>query len=98
AADRTPGSSVRGWGKVLVSASDAGERSWESDQLHNSIFTRYMLEGLDGSRGSLKEAFDYAKPRVRLQVKREKGSELEQNPQLTPNRRDWNMSIAVAGR
>jgi hypothetical protein len=98
AADRTPGSSVRGWGKVLVSASDAGERSWESDQLRNSIFTRYMLEGLGTSGGSLKEAFDYAKPRVRLQVKREKGSELEQNPQLTPNRRDWNMSIAVAGR
>jgi hypothetical protein len=84
-----------GWGKVLISASDAGERSWESDQLRNSIFTRYLIDGLRANRGNVKEAFDYAKPLVRQQVKREKGAELEQNPQLTPNRTDWNMSIAA---
>ncbi len=87
-----------GWGKVLISASDAGERSWESDELRNSVFTRYLIEGLRASGGSVKEAFEYARPRVRQQVKREKGAELEQNPQLTPNRKDWNMSIAMAGR
>lgn len=87
-----------GWGKVLISASDAGERSWESDQLRNSVFTRYLVDGLRNNRGNVKEAFDYAKPLVREQVKREKGADLEQNPQLTPNRRDWNMSIAIASR
>lgn len=93
-----PGAAPSGWGKVLISASDAGERSWESDQLRNSIFTRYLVDGLRLNHGGLKEAFDYARPLVRQQVKREKGADLEQNPQLTPNRRDWNMSIAMAGR
>ena len=97
-APAAPAAGVRGWGKVLISASDAGERAWESDQLRNSIFTRYLLDGLRINRGSLKEAFDYAKPLVRQHVKREKGTELEQNPQLTPNRREWNMSIAMTGR
>jgi len=32
---------ANGWGKVLISASNAGERSWESEQLRNSVFTRF---------------------------------------------------------
>jgi hypothetical protein len=46
----------------------------------------------------MKEAFEHARPLVRQQVKREKGPDVDQNPQLMPSRRDWNMSIAVAGR
>lgn len=87
-----------GWGKVLISASDAGERSWESDQLRNSVFTRYLIDGLRRSGGAVKPAFEYAKPMVTQQVKREKGPDIEQHPQLTPNRRDWNMSLAVPSR
>jgi hypothetical protein len=87
-----------GWGKVLISASNAGERSWESDQLRNSVFTRYFVEGLRRHQGSLGEAFEYAKPLVYQQVKREKGADIEQNPQLTPSRRDWNMSLAASER
>ena len=97
-----PGAAPRepptGWGKVLISASDAGERSWESDQLRNSIFTRYLIEGLRTHGGAVREAFDDARPLVREHVKREKGGDVEQNPQLTPNRRDWNMSVAASGR
>ena len=84
-----------GWGKVLISASDAGERSWESDQLRNSVFTRFLIDGLRANRGAVEEAFDYSKPKVKQQVKLEKGAEVEQNPQLTPNRTNWNMSLAV---
>lgn len=84
-----------GWGKVLISASDAGERSWESDQLRNSVFTRYLIDGLRSNGGLLREGFYYAKPLVQQHVKREKGADIEQNPQVTPSRRDWNMSIAV---
>lgn len=84
-----------GWGKVLISASDAGERSWESDQLRNSVFTRYLIDGLRSNGGLLREGFYYAKPLVQQHVKREKGADIEQNPQITPSRRDWNMSIAV---
>lgn len=91
-------SSPTGWAKILISASDAGERSWESDQLGNGVFTRYMIEGLQRNQGAIKEAFEHARPRVRQQVKREKGAEIEQNPQIAANRRDWNMSLAVPGR
>lgn len=87
-----------GWGKVLISASDGGERSWESDQLRNSVFTRFFIDGLRRSGGAVKPAFEYAKPAVKQQVKREKGMDIEQNPQLTPNRRDWNISLAVPSR
>jgi hypothetical protein len=87
-----------GWGAVLVSASGAGERSWESDELRNSVFTRYFLEGLRRHQGAVREAFQYARPLVREQVKREKGPDIEQNPQVAASRRDWNMSIAVAER
>jgi hypothetical protein len=98
AAPRPGAAPADGWGKVLISASDAGERSWESDELRNSVFTRYWLEGLRRHRGSMKEAFEHARPLVRQQVRREKGPDVDQNPQLMPSRRDWNMSIAVAGR
>jgi hypothetical protein len=87
---------ANGWGKVLISASDAGERSWESEQLGNSVFTRFFLDGLRRNGGFVKEAFEYSKPLVERQVKREKGSDIEQSPQLTPSRRQWDLSLAAA--
>lgn len=86
-----------GWGKVLISASDSGERSWESDELRNSVFTRYFVDGLRANRGAVREAFEYSRPLVRQQVKREKGAEVDQTPQVAANRRGWDMSLA-AGR
>jgi caspase domain-containing protein len=86
-----------GWGKVLISASDARERSWESDKLHNSIFTYYFIQGLQTYNGTIKESFDYSEPLVERTVKEEKGMDIDQHPQLTPNRKDWNMSISVPG-
>jgi hypothetical protein len=88
-----PTAARQGWGKVLISASDAGERSWESDQLRNSIFTHYFLEGLVRTQGSVKSAFEYARPLVREQVKREKGADIEQTPQVTPSRSEWDMTF-----
>jgi Caspase domain. len=90
--------SSEGWGKVLISASDAGEKSWESDTLQSSIFTYYFLQGLQSYNGTIGEAFDYSKPLVYSRVKEEKGVDIDQHPQLTPSRRNWNMSIAVPGR
>ncbi|MGH8657403.1 MAG: caspase family protein [Gammaproteobacteria bacterium] len=86
------GSTASAWGKVLISASDAGEKSWESDRIRNSFFTHYFIEGLRRGDGRLKEAFEYAKPLVTTGVREEK--EAEQHPQLTPSRRDWHMSLA----
>jgi len=82
-----------GWGKVLISASDEGEKSWESDNLKNSIFTYYFVSGLR-KYGSIKDAFDYSKPLVKRSVKAEKGEDVEQNPQLTPSRKEWNFSLS----
>jgi hypothetical protein len=95
AAPASPKTVRQSWGKVLISASDAGERSWESDTLHNSIFTHYFLEGLVRTRGSVKAAFEYARPLVREQVKREKGTDIEQTPQVTPNRSEWDISFTT---
>jgi hypothetical protein len=93
----SPAAVRRGWGKVLISASDAGERSWESDVFKNSIFTHYFLDGLVRTQGSVKAAFEYARPLVRQQVQREKGSETVQTPQVTPSRPEWDISVAPRG-
>jgi hypothetical protein len=66
-----------GWGTVLISASDAGERSWESDRLRNGIFTHFFLKGLQQYRGALKESFEFAKPLVQQQVKEEKDPDID---------------------
>ncbi len=80
-----------GYGKVLISASSAGEKSWESDTLHNSVFTYYFVDGLGRSQGSVKDAFNYAKPLVSQKVKQEKGADIEQTPQAMATNTDWNM-------
>ncbi|MGH7799746.1 MAG: caspase family protein [Thermodesulfobacteriota bacterium] len=74
-----------GWGIVLISASDAGEESWESDILQSGIFTYYFLQGLKTFNGTIKEAFYYSKPLINSRVKEEQGIDIEQNPHLTPS-------------
>lgn len=81
------------YGKVLISASGAGEKSWESNTLNNSIFTYYFLEGLKKKNGSVKEAFSYSKPLVAERVKKEKGSDIEQNPQVLATNKEWDMRL-----
>jgi uncharacterized caspase-like protein len=85
-----------GWGKILISASGPGEKSWESDILHNSIFTYYFIEGLKKNKASIRDAFFYAKPLVYQRVKQEKGPEIEQNPQLirATTNENWNFLLS----
>ncbi len=83
------------YGKVLISASSAGEKSWESDQLKNSVFTYYFVDGLSRYNGSVKDAFTYAKPAVTQRVKQEKGADISQNPQAMSTSQDWNMRFAT---
>jgi hypothetical protein len=84
-----------GWGKVLVSASGAGEKSWESDSLQNSVFTYYFLDGLNRNDGSIKNAFFYAKPLVYQRVKQEKGVDIDQNPQVIATSDHWDMRLSA---
>jgi hypothetical protein len=65
-------------GTILVSASDGTEMSWEADHLKNSFFTYYMLEGMRRKK-NVRDAFEYAKPVVREEVRRAKAA--QQTPQ-----------------
>lgn len=65
-------------GRILISASDGSERSWESEQLQNSFFTHYMLDGMRRKK-NVRDAFRYAGPVVTSEVRREKAA--RQTPQ-----------------
>jgi hypothetical protein len=85
----------QGWGKVLIGASGSGERSWESDQLRQSIFTHYFVDGLKRYDGSVQTAFYHAKPLVYQRVREEKGSDIEQTPQVLATTPNWNFSMTT---
>jgi uncharacterized caspase-like protein len=87
------GGSQESYGKVLISASSAGEKSWESDQLHNSVFTYYFVDGMKRYDGSVKDAFDYSKPRTTQRVQQEKGADITQTPQAMATNDNWNMRV-----
>jgi hypothetical protein len=86
------------YGRVLISASSAGEKSWESDQLRNSVFTYYFVDGLNRYQGSVKDAFQYSKPLVQQRVKQEKGADISQTPQAMATNQDWNMRVVPQNR
>ena len=87
------GGGQESYGKVLISASSSGEKSWESDQLHNSVFTYYFVDGMKRSDGSVKDAFDYSKPRTTKRVQEEKGADISQTPQAMATNENWNMRV-----
>ncbi|MCG9063488.1 caspase family protein [Laribacter hongkongensis] len=65
--------------KVLLSASSGEEKSWESDNLRNGIFTYYLLDGLRQT-GEVRRAYDYARPLVERRAREEKSA--SQTPQF----------------
>ena len=87
------GGSQESYGKVLISASSSGEKSWESDQLRNSVFTYYFVDGMKRYDGSVKDAFDYSKPRTTQRVQQEKGADITQTPQAMATNENWNMRV-----
>ncbi len=92
----TPENSIgsqESYGKVLISASSAGEKSWESDQLRNSVFTYYFVDGMKRYDGSVKDAFDYSRPRTQQRVQQEKGADITQTPQAMATNENWNMRV-----
>lgn len=64
--------------RVLMSASDGGQRSWESERLRQSFFTYHLVSALRGTP-DLERAYLQAKPRVSAEVLRDKGQ--PQTPQ-----------------
>ncbi|MBF0316952.1 MAG: caspase family protein [Nitrospirae bacterium] len=85
--------SSNGWGKVLISASGPGEQSWEDASVDNSYFTHYLINGLKQNKGSVANAFSYAKPIVTERVFKEKKGK-SQIPQAVADNKDWNIKLA----
>jgi uncharacterized caspase-like protein len=66
-----------GFGRVILTASDSTQFAWEGDKVigetDNSLFTHYLVEGLEGEadldgdgRITVDELYDYAYEKVRL--------------------------------
>lgn len=83
-----------GWGKVLIAASGAQEKSWEADSVKHGYFTYYFLDGLHKNQGALQDSFNYASPLVTQRVRDEKEGAI-QRPQAMATTHDWNMPIAT---
>ncbi len=87
-------SAIEPFGKVLIGASSSNEQSWESNELSSGIFTYYFIDGLNRYGGSVQQAFDYAKPRVANQAKKEWGHKnASQHPQALTTVQNWDMRL-----
>lgn len=89
-----------GTGKVIMTSSAMNEPSWEDDaELKGSIFTHYLLEGMEGKAGynawvSVNEITNYLKEKVPRASRKLKGQ--EQTPQISGEgsfavTRNWEM-------
>lgn len=70
-------------GRVLITASQPNERSWESERLRNGYFTYFLIDALkqNGGRSSIEQAFAYIKVQVPSKVQAEKG--VSQTPMIS---------------
>jgi tetratricopeptide (TPR) repeat protein/uncharacterized caspase-like protein len=72
---------AKSMGSVVITSSAADQRSWESDNLKNSYFTRYLIDTLRaGQQTTIDEVFGQMKDRVQNSVLKEKGE--MQTPQM----------------
>lgn len=72
---------AKSMGSVVITSSAADQRSWESDNLKNSYFTRYFIDTLrGGAQSSIEEVFAQMKDKVQNTVLKEKGE--MQTPQM----------------
>ena len=60
-----------GVGRFVISASQANERSWESDTLKNGYFTYYLIQGLKQKNGMLpiEQLYTYLRDQVSKRVR-----------------------------
>ena len=64
---------IAGKGQIVISSSDANQRSWESKRYKNGVFTRSLIEvlekGKETSNADLEKAFDKLKDNVQSEVR-----------------------------
>lgn len=83
-------------GRVIISASQPDESSWESAQLQNGIFTYYLIDALKQKNGKLpiSEVFAYLRDQVSRQVLKEKKPS-SQRPMMEPEDTKLDICIGV---
>lgn len=76
---------VQGTGNIIITSSKSDQRSWESDILKNSYFTRYFIDSLkrEPDKVTLSQAFDQMRNQVQSAVLKDKGQ--LQTPSLAGN-------------
>ncbi len=91
--------SLINWGKLLISSSGGGEKSWEPtekqkryDNMKNSVFTHFLLQALNQTNGDIRRAFRAAKQFTFNKVKERKKS-ATQTPQIAPYRYNANIIL-----
>lgn len=73
-----------GKGQMIICASSPNERSWESKNCHNGVFTRHLIDSLRaGVKVDLRSAFSKCNQEVQWEVKRDRG--FPQTPQIGGN-------------
>lgn len=89
-------------GRVIITASQPNEVSWESEKLKNGIFTYYLIEALKQSNGliPIKDMFSYLSGAVAKRALEEK--QQSQHPTLRTseqfNQTDIRIGVAVQTR
>ncbi|MBI4533761.1 MAG: tetratricopeptide repeat protein [Candidatus Melainabacteria bacterium] len=66
---------AQGIGSLVITSSSPDERSWESDNLQNSYFTRHLIESLKANNGlmPIDKAFNFMRQKVQSEVLKDKG-------------------------
>jgi len=84
-----------GAGHVIISASQPDERSWESNELRNGIFTYYLIEALKQNDGMapIGEVFNSLRDRVSQRVRAEKKA--PQKPMMEPAETKADIRIGI---
>lgn len=66
---------AQGIGSLVIASSSPDQRSWESDSLRNSYFTKYLIDALGKADGmvSINQAFESMRNQVQADVLHDKG-------------------------
>ncbi len=81
-----------GYGRIILTASDSTQFAWEGDKVigetDNSLFTHYLVEGLEGEadldsdgRVTVDELYDYAYEKVRIATPKQTPSKFSSRQQ-----------------
>jgi len=84
-----------GGSRVIISASQPNERSWESKELQNGIFTYYLIEALKQNAGmdSIGKVFNSLQEQVSQRARAEKKP--SQRPMMEPRETNADIRIGV---